>query len=55
MDKAELVFKIGEKWIQKSSLSNLDRTAYIFITELEEMNEKELADKLYRIYSDEED
>lgn len=53
MNKAEIIFEVGKKWIKKSSIRNIDRTAYIFISELEEMEEDELADKLYGIYSGE--
>lgn len=47
---AEWVFEKGKEWIDKSSLRNLDRTALIFVSLLEEL-ESDLAEKLYQHYS----
>jgi len=47
---AEWVFEKGKEWIDKSSLRNLDRTALIFVSLLEEL-ESDLAGKLYQYYN----
>jgi len=47
---AEWVFEKGKEWIDKSDLRNLDRTALIFVSLLEELKST-LAKKLYRYYS----
>lgn len=51
-EKANIVYELGKKWIKKSALRNLDRTAYIFVQELQDMGEDEKADKLYSIYKE---
>lgn len=47
---AEWVYERGKEWIDKSSLHNLDRTALIFVSLLEEL-EGDLAEKLYQHYN----
>lgn len=47
---AEWVYARGKEWIDKSSLHNLDRTALIFVSLLEEL-ESDLAEKLYQYYN----
>ena len=47
---AEWVYARGKEWIDKSSLRNLDRTALIFVSLLEEL-ESDLAGKLYQYYN----
>ena len=41
----------GKKWIANSDLRNLDRTALIFYTLLEDCGRKDLADELYEFYT----
>ena len=50
MNKADIILEMGKKWIKKSSIGHVDRTAYIFVTELQEMGEKEKVDELYKFY-----
>ena len=47
---AEWVYERGKEWIDKSDLRNLDRTALIFVSLLEEL-ESDLAEKLYQHYN----
>lgn len=46
---AEWVFEKGKEWIDNSDIRNLDRTALIFVSLLEEL-ESGLAEKLYQHY-----
>jgi len=47
---AEWVYEKGKEWIDRSDLRNLDRTALIFVSLLEEL-ESDLAEKLYQHYA----
>jgi len=51
-EKIEFLLKLGSEWIRRSSLSNLDRTAYIFVTSLKEMGAMKEADELYKFYEE---
>lgn len=44
------LFEQGKEWIQNSSIRNVDRTAKVFVELLLDLEEDELADKLYKFY-----
>lgn len=52
MTKVDIIFEMGKKWILRSDLRHIDRTAFIFYSELESMGELEKAEQLYKIYEE---
>lgn len=46
------IFNQGVKQISESDLRHIDRTAYIFVRLLEELNEEDLMNELYEYYSE---
>lgn len=50
IEKIDIVFEMGKKWIKKSSIRHIDHVARIFVSELQDRGEYEKADELYKFY-----